>query len=408
MSNLKNVTDVSFEADVIDSELPVLVDFWAEWCGPCKALMPTLEKISVEYDGKVSFMKVNVDENPSMRDKLSVRGIPTMILFNEGREVARSVGAKSVSQLSRFLDAQLGIASEISARGPISFSAFGGNIAFKEAALSRLRAHVAAKVAAPDELMWDEPLIGAFRVAVNEPDIEKCLVKLGFPEEVAVTAERLASYQGTHLNAAKYIADWLDSVPVGCDLQPVASDLVVRALKTTILDDYIAGDSTLRSLCDRLISLHLANAEGKTPEESEWRSVREACDALLGQAERWRHHAVASVFSFIACAPTSDSHAVAGFIYRVASLRRNELLREIPWAEKDDAALNGLAKKIAEAAQSAGEKPPHGSSLLDRVAEVDPQLIERFRVFQSAGAEEIKAYGKLAGEMLLEATRARR
>ncbi len=103
----KAITDASFEADVLKSDIPVLVDFWAEWCGPCKMIGPALEEISDELAGKVIIAKLNIDEHPETSGKLGVRGIPTMMLFKNGQKVAEKVGAAPKSALKSWLEAAL-------------------------------------------------------------------------------------------------------------------------------------------------------------------------------------------------------------------------------------------------------------------------------------------------------------
>jgi len=97
--NLINVTDESFKKEVLDSEIPTFVDFWASWCGPCRMVGPVFEELSNEYAGKVKFAKVNVDENPKTPSTYGVRGIPTLIMFNGGKAVDQVVGAVPKGQL---------------------------------------------------------------------------------------------------------------------------------------------------------------------------------------------------------------------------------------------------------------------------------------------------------------------
>ncbi|WP_213995150.1 thioredoxin TrxA [Arsukibacterium sp.] len=101
------VSDDSFEADVLKAEVPVLVDFWAEWCGPCKMIAPILEDVAEEYSGKVSIAKVNIDQNPNTPPKFGIRGIPTLLLFKNGQVAATKVGALSKTQLKEFLDSNI-------------------------------------------------------------------------------------------------------------------------------------------------------------------------------------------------------------------------------------------------------------------------------------------------------------
>jgi thioredoxin 1 len=102
--NTKPVTDETFATDVLAAKGPVLVDFWAEWCGPCRAVAPALEELAGEYAGKLTIAKVNIDENPETPTKYAVRGIPTMILFKDGAPAATQVGAAPKSQLKAFIE----------------------------------------------------------------------------------------------------------------------------------------------------------------------------------------------------------------------------------------------------------------------------------------------------------------
>ena len=104
---ISHITDSTFEQEVLESEQPVLVDYWAQWCGPCKMVAPILDEIAVEYQGKLKVAKLNVDDNPDTPPKYGVRGIPTLMIFKNGNAEATKVGALSKSQLTAFIDQSL-------------------------------------------------------------------------------------------------------------------------------------------------------------------------------------------------------------------------------------------------------------------------------------------------------------
>ena len=104
---IKHVSDTSFDDDVLKSDAPVLVDYWAEWCGPCKMIAPILDDVAREYQGRLKIAKLNIDENPQTPPKFGIRGIPTLILFKNGTVHAQKVGAVSKSQLAAFLEQHL-------------------------------------------------------------------------------------------------------------------------------------------------------------------------------------------------------------------------------------------------------------------------------------------------------------
>jgi len=101
------LSDANFDADVVNADKPVLVDFWAEWCGPCKMIAPILEELAAEYEGKVVVGKLNIDQNPNTPPKFGIRGIPTLLMFKGGKVVGTQVGALAKAQLKTFIDANV-------------------------------------------------------------------------------------------------------------------------------------------------------------------------------------------------------------------------------------------------------------------------------------------------------------
>ena len=104
---IQHTSDAAFDSDVLQADMPVLVDYWAEWCGPCKMIAPILDEVSKDYDGRLKIAKMNVDENRDVPAKFGIRGIPTLMLFKGGQLAATKVGALSKAQLTAFIDSHL-------------------------------------------------------------------------------------------------------------------------------------------------------------------------------------------------------------------------------------------------------------------------------------------------------------
>ncbi len=119
MSQVLHTSETAFENDVLKSNVPVVVDFWAEWCGPCRVISPIIEELSKEYNGKVQFAKVNVDESPDLAGRFGVQGIPTLIIFKDAKEVGRLVGAAPKSRLAQEIEKMLEYSNMIEVTGPI-------------------------------------------------------------------------------------------------------------------------------------------------------------------------------------------------------------------------------------------------------------------------------------------------
>jgi thioredoxin len=107
--NVKDITDASFENDVMKANVPVLVDFWAEWCGPCRMMTPVIEAVAQKFGDNARIVKLNVDENPSVTQRFGIKGIPTMIVFKGGKEAERIVGATNEAAIVRIIEEQLGV-----------------------------------------------------------------------------------------------------------------------------------------------------------------------------------------------------------------------------------------------------------------------------------------------------------
>ncbi|WP_186144608.1 thioredoxin [Burkholderia gladioli] len=404
MSDLKSVTEASFEADVTQNSRPVLIDFWAEWCGPCKALAPTLEKVARNFEGKVDIVKVNVEEHPSLRERFGVRGIPTLVLMNGGREAGRIVGNRTATQLASYLDAHLGTVTQL-ATPEITLCAFGGDPQAKAARIAHLRDYLERKQASPDTPMWPENVTGALAFVVDSSDPEECATALGIPTDVVELVHVLSSYRGTNGNAALFVADWLESVPVGANLSALPRRLLNAVMASPLLSDTLGGDAALLALRDELAALHAAEADGSHKADVKWAAVAQAAqEAAAGPSEGNRARA-AAVLVAAASSLARNPDMLRGFVAALSQFVHQCLRAECNWSAEDESRRFKLMRDIDKQAHDTGAELPRGRAMQERLAEIDAQLQERFQFHYVEGQRTTYERGGAIGDMLISLTR---
>ncbi|PVX81328.1 thioredoxin [Paraburkholderia unamae] len=405
MSNLKAVTVETFDTDVTNNPLPVLVDFWAQWCGPCKALSPTLSRLSEQFQGSVEFVKVDVDENAAVRDRFGVRGIPTLILMQGGKELGRVVGNRSATQLAGFIDSHLGTATQMPAAVAIALNAFGGDAQTKAERLDALRAWLDRKRATPSEAMWDGEIGSAIQFVANATDVDDCARALGVPANLIALVEALSSYRKTHLNSAEFVAQWLDAVPVGANLAHLPPMLLADLLRSEPLTALINGDPALLSIRDRLAAQHDA-ARGEGPLDSELAAIKQGLNQIDTAAFDAKRALAVRLMESVS-QPLNDSAIITDFVFALAGAQWELLRRACNWTSDDDRRMLQLAEETSKRAVERGEAPSQGETTLERVAEVDPELIGRFRSHYDEGTDSLGKMGASFGDRLIELTKPR-
>ena len=403
MSNLKAVTIETFDVEVTNNPLPVLVDFWAPWCGPCKALAPTLSKLSEQFQGSVDFVKIDVDENSVVRDRFGVRGIPTLILLHNGEELGRVVGNRTTTQLAGFIDSHLGSVTPMPAAIAVAFDAFGGDAQAKAERLSALRAWLDRKRAAPAETMWEGEIGSAIQFVGNATDADDCARTLGVPANVLAVTESLSSYRNTHLDAAEFVAQWLEAIPVGADLARLPHMLIADLLRCAELTALMGDDSALLSVRDQLVAYH-DPARGNGARDAELTAIKQALSHIdVDPADATR--AVAAKLLESIAQPLSDSSIVTDFVFALAGAHWELLRRACNWTSEDERRMMQLAEETSKRAVERGEAPSQGEKTLERIAAVDSGLVARFQSHYEDGTGTLRKMGRSIGDRLIELTK---
>jgi thioredoxin 1 len=307
------VTSNSFDQAVLGATGPVLLDLWAPWCAPCRALAPVLKKLSAQYQGSLQIAKVDVEQHPEVQSRLGVRGIPTMILFRDGAEVARVLGVKSSEDLQRWLAREgVHLPADVPVPATTRFDdprwrAFHGDAELRDFLLTRLRVRAASgAVRGSIAPFWLDGKGTISAALVGSADFRVFEGITGLPASFACVLECCVRAgllpQG--------VVALLNAVPLGADVSSVAPHTMMRLMDGSLGNwSEILGDDPLDALRQHWLGLTKRALSGQDVARDEWHALRSALDALRGDdeaPERVVQDALRSVLTALSPLPHAD------------------------------------------------------------------------------------------------------
>jgi thioredoxin 1 len=379
-----DVTEATFADEIEQATLPVFVDFWAPWCGPCKQLAPRFDELATMYQGRVKFAKIDIDENPTLAKRFGVRSVPALLLLKAGDVVAQTLGAQSRSALVELIEQHVTEpANEMPLAAAKTLRAFHGDGELKRKVIDQVRMHIeAGQIQVRGQFPPTSPICDTERqqytligAVLHDTSMEQYEATFGIPASAAVledfihaflmqvSADALGSLSYTLRGAMRdYPLEWFESIPPGADLRHTTSHFLHG-----LLLDLVEGPSSLPfgvAVSDRIKApvrdvalLHGRMAKGDMPSAAEWKAAREAAakasPSYQQDAVSWGVATCAEATSW----PSDELPFVAreGLNTLFSSLRETAVRHgysEEAWAERE--AIAAIYQKRREAEPDAG------------------------------------------------------
>ncbi|MCR1770778.1 thioredoxin, partial [Burkholderia glumae] len=261
------------------------------------------------------------------------------------------------------------------------------------------------KQADPNTPMWPEKVTGALAYVAGSSDPDECAVALGMPTDVLDTVASLSTYRSTHLSGARFVADWLESVPVGADLSALPGRLLNEILASPLVSDTLDGDAALLAIRDELAALHAAEAGGAQLPEEKWAAVAQAAREVAAAPAEGNRTRAAAVLVAASSSLARNPDMLKDFVSVLCRFVQECLKAKCHWGAEDESRLFKLMDGIFKHALDTGAEPPRGPAMMKHVAEIDPRLAERFLFQYEEGDRASRERGGAIGDMLISLTR---